>query len=151
MEIKAKINSYISRLCVALLALLGYNCSSDPEKNILEMYGTPTGSFEIKGEVTDEQGSPVTDAEIRVTDPRFSSSRWSFAKGVTNLDGFYTVSGKGSETDKIKIVCIPQNNALEPDSIILPIEYIPNKESQKDSWYVGHADMTFNFVLKPNK
>lgn len=63
-----KISTLFSRLCAAGVAILGFGCSSadDPDELIC-MYGTVTGSFEIKGKVTTEDGKNVSDAAVKVT------------------------------------------------------------------------------------
>lgn len=53
---KRTLQSFASRMCIAMLAVLGFSCSDDEEENILCMYGTPTGTFEVKGQVTDAEG-----------------------------------------------------------------------------------------------
>ena len=68
MKAKLIFTAAVSRLCIAILAFLGYSC----ENNGGDMYGTPTGTWEIKGEVTDEEIEPVTDATVKVTLPNVS-------------------------------------------------------------------------------
>lgn len=58
----------VSRICAVLLAVLGFGCSSSDGPDGPLMYGTPTGSFEIKGHVMSEDGKAVEKATMRVTD-----------------------------------------------------------------------------------
>ena len=149
MILKSKLSSIISRICAAALALLGYNCSSFGE--IPDMYGTPTGSFEVKGAVTNEEDVPISDAEIRVCPPKIDSSKWSIAVTETSNEGTYIVEDKSYIMDSIKVVCVPKGKEYLPDSIKLPVKYVKDKEHKKDTWYFGHAEMTVDFKLKKNK
>ena len=90
MILKSKLSSIISRICAAAVALLGYNCSSEE----MLMYGTPNGTFEVKGAVTNEEDVPISDAEIRVCPPKIDSSKWSIAVTKTNNEGTYTIEDR---------------------------------------------------------
>lgn len=148
MILKSKLSSVISRMCTAAIALLGYNCSSG---DIPDMYGTPNGSFEVKGAVTNEEDAPISDAEIRVCPTKVDSSKWSIAVTETNNDGSYIVEDKDYFMDSIKVVCVPRDNEYLPDSIKLPLKYVKDKDHKKDSWYIGHAELTVDFKLKKGK
>lgn len=134
-------------MCIALLAVLGFSCSDDEEENILCMYGTPTGTFEVKGQVTDAEGKPVADAEVRVTMPEASSIPYSYAKGVTDAAGSFSLEcsgvtiGKGS---KLKVVCIPAAATLEADSMLVGVKQI----EEGNGWYTGKWAATASFRLQ---
>ncbi len=150
MELKSKLLSLISRTCAALLALLGFSCSSSSgdDPDIPLMYGCPTGSFEVKGAVTNEEGAPIPDAVIKVTEPDTDSGLWSITRGVTNDEGRYLIRDSHVPFDSLKIVCIPVGNVYMPDSITVSTTYLYDEEHKKDSWYIGHADLTVDFKLK---
>lgn len=145
-KISASLQSFASRMCIALLAVLGFSCSDEEEENILCMYGTPTGTFEVKGQVTDAEGKPVADAEVRVTMPEASSIPYSYAKGVTDAAGSFSLEcsgvtiGKGS---KLKVVCIPADASIEADSMLVGVMQIEEGEG----WYTGKWASTANFRL----
>ena len=145
-KISTSLQSFTSRLCIALLAVLGFSCSDDEEENILCMYGTPTGAFEVKGEVTDADGKPVANAEVRVTEPEASSIPYSYAKGVTDAAGSFSLEcsgvtiGKGS---KLKVVCIPADASIEADSMLVGVKRIEEGEG----WYTGKWAATASFRL----
>lgn len=139
-----KFSSIISRLCIIALSIIGYNSCNSGEC----MYGTPTGSFEIKGEVSNEDGFPVKEAIIRVTKPESNSDNWSVARTITNIDGTYNASGECIPRRELKVVCIPTDNTYEPDSINVPVTYKYDKKHKKDAWYEGHASVNVDFKLK---
>lgn len=140
-KINEKMMAVVSHLCVAVLSLLGFSCSDGSEP---DMYGTPTGTFEAKGAVTDETGSPVEDAEVRVTYPEISSDKYSFASVKTNSGGDYAVKGESTGVKEVKVVCVPPGD-LEPDSVIVTLNY---DKKGSDGWYIGKASFTADFKLK---
>lgn len=136
-------SSLLSAICYTLLSLLGFSCSS-PE-DTPDMYGMPVGDFEIKGAVTDEDGKDVPDAEIRVTAPDLPSGVYKFRTANTDSRGNYEVKGY-EYLPEMKVVCIPGNADLQPDSVIVKMNY---KDSDKnDFWNKGHVEATVNFNLK---
>lgn len=137
-----KMMAIVSHLCVAVLALLGFSCSDS--NGYLCMYGTPSGDFEAKGLVTNEEGSPVEDAEVRVTYPEISSDKYSFASVKTNSGGDYALKGESTGIKEVKVVCVPPGD-LEPDSVIVTLNY---DKKGSDGWYIGKASFTADFKLK---
>lgn len=130
----------ISTICYTFLSLFGFSCSSEQC-----MYGTPIGDFEIKGAVTDEAGKEVHKAEIRVTYPDTPSGIYCFKETSTDSKGNYEINGYEYLTE-MKVVCIPENTDLQPDSVIVKMNY---KDADKhDPWDRGHAEATVNFTLK---
>ena len=143
--IRTHLSSILTGICSTLLALLGYSCSSPNEPDYPLMYGMPTGSFEIKGAVTDEKGSDIENAEIRVIPPEYPSylAHWT---AKTDAEGKYFIHSSGL-LRSVKVVCIPQQSSLEPDSIVVELDY--KDKDNNDDWYIGHAEKTVDFILKP--
>lgn len=145
-----KISSLISKLCALSLALLGFSCSSnsDDPDDYPCMYGTPTGNFEIKGSVTTEDNKNVENAEIRVVPSDYTSDMCS-PSCITNTNqyGAYEISTSSTAFRSLKVVCLPQESNLQPDSVIIDIVYVKDPEN-KNPWYVGHGEETVNFKLK---
>lgn len=142
--IKRHLSSFLTGICSTVLSLLGFSCSSDPGDTPL-MYGMPTGYFEIKGAVTDQAGNDVPHAEIRVTYSDAPSGIYRFGETFTDSNGKYDINAH-EYLQKIKIVCIPDDSNLQPDSVIVKMNYkAPDKH---DPWYFGHAEETVDFKLK---
>lgn len=148
MDIKSKFEIIVSRLCTALLGLLGYNCSSIIEP--VEMYGTPYSTFEIKGTVKNQYGKPVEDAVIKLSEPWAPSDIGTFARTVTNHEGFYETTETHFSYDSLKIVCIPTGNSYLPDSTKVRLELNYDSDHPKSDWYFGHATLTVDFILRGN-
>lgn len=150
MDLRSKISAAISQLCTVLLSLLGYNCSSSPFNEPADMYGTPYSTFELKGTVTNEEGQPVEEAEIKAMKP-WSVSTWELvSKTVTDGSGSYFLSGSIFGSDSLKIVCIPAGNAYLSDSITVAMNFKYDDEHKHTDWYRGHATLTVDFKLKDN-
>ena len=138
-----KLMAVVSRLCVAVLALLRFSCSDSNGYGSECMYGTPTGSFEGKGVVTDEEGNPVDDSEVRVTFPKVPSGIYSLETVRTNSSGDYSIMGGSEGATQVKVVCVPPGE-LEPDSVIVDLDY----DKKESTWNKGKASFTADFKLK---
>ncbi|MDE6022828.1 MAG: radical SAM-associated putative lipoprotein [Muribaculaceae bacterium] len=152
-RIKKTISKLVSGICSVFLALIGYSCSkSDDSDNFLCMYGMPTGSFEIKGSVTTQEGEKVNNAEIRVAPPYFPSGECSDNEiTITDHNGSYDIECDMMPLKSIKVVCLPCNSNLEADSVVVDMHYIKDPSQKDNSWYIGHAEETVNFTLKEKK
>ncbi len=142
-----KFSTLSAAVSAAILSVFGVSCSSEEE-----MYGTPTADFEIKGMVTSgSNNTPVSDAIIKVL-PNVTDEDdvLPFSMTVTNDWGNYSTTGTMYPLSSVKIACIPVNPDLNPDTVVVKLEYI--KYSDKDNpWYAGKAKAEVNFSLKQDK
>lgn len=147
---KINFSAMVSRVCAVGLAILGFGCSSDDpgdDGDLICMYGTPTGSWEIHGSVKTQKGEEVKDATIRVSLPGYDSDPNSISTTDTDSEGAYTVEGHVL-SNKLKVVCVPDNPALDADSTEIELKYKKDK-NDKNSWYRGHAEAKVDFKLNP--
>ena len=148
-KLQDKLSSVISRLCAVILGMLGFGCSSSEEPNIPVMYGVPIGSFEIKGEVNDEDGNPVAEAEVRVLPPHLPSTNGYIMEGFTGKDGLYSITANGIPSDTIKVICLPPiDSDFEPDSVMTILKYTEEEDRNGEMWYSRHGEGVANFKLK---
>lgn len=149
-KIQIRVSSFMSRACAFAMAVLGITSCADSTNDddpMICMYGTPTGSFEIKGAVTAESdGASVAGASIVVkpTDAAYELSN----PVLTDSKGNYIVDQETNPYDKVRVVCTPaEESGLAADSADVELKYL--KDGKKHSeWYVGHAESTVNFKLK---
>lgn len=139
--------SILTRLCAGGMALLGFGCDGDYPGGGGDMYGTPVGTFEIKGKVVTEDGKEVAGAAVRVTQPDFPSGVFSYAEVKTGDNGTYISTGNEFLGNKTKVVCVPDDPALEADSVIIDVKYT-GKNNKNNPWDIGQANATVDFTLK---
>ncbi len=137
--VNCRISTILSSICSSLLALLGFSSCSNNEL----MYGTPFGSFEMKGSVTDDSGKPISEAEIRVTYTDMPSGVFSIGSIHTEHNGTYALK-ENEWASSLKVVCIPHQTDLQPDSVIVDMNY----KGADGEWYKGHAEEIVDFKLK---
>ena len=130
-----------------LLALLGYGCSSDGDDLPPLMYGTPTGTFEVKGSVTTEDGKAVPNATVRLTLPDLPSVPYTFAEALTSSSGAYSAVDRTARfiEEGCKVVCVPADPTLEADSTVVKFKKNTNGNG---SWNIGTFEATADFKLK---
>ena len=56
---KVRFNRWYNAVLTALLSMLGFGCSSSEDQTYVAMYGAPADRFQIRGQVTDEAGTPI--------------------------------------------------------------------------------------------
>lgn len=146
------LRSITSRICMAVVAFLGFGCSEDnnseePGEGIPCMYGTPTAVFEVKGKVADADGKEVGNAEIRVTYVNVPSGIYPLGIDASDTAGSYNVGGEmtGYPEDKVKVVCLPADKNLEPDSTIVTLKKVNDGDG---AWNTGKGTATVDFTLK---
>ena len=143
-KITFKTSQIISSMIAGTLSILGFSSCDNAEC----MYGTPTGHYEIKGTVTEESGQPVEGAKVIM---RHIDNNQTFTYHgdtvVTDDKGDYMLKTSGWPNSKIRMVCKPEDNTLQADSINMTVSF-------KDSdgvWNHGTARETVDFILKPKK
>ena len=91
----------------------------------------------------------MPDSTIRLTLPQYDSDPNSITTTDTNTEGEY-IAESNVLAGKLKVVCVPNDPALDADSTEVELRYKKDKDI-KDSWYHGHAEAKVDFKLKPNK
>ena len=143
----------MSRACAFAMAVLGITSCADSTNGddpTICMYGTPTGSFEIKGAVTAESNdAPVGDAVIVLKSS--PNGVQLIPQAETDTKGEYRLDGIGFPAEKVRVVCTPTaESGLAADSADVELKYL--KDGKTESvWYMGRAESTVNFKLKAKK
>lgn len=139
-KISIKASHLINAAFAAVLGMLGFSCLEP-----YDMYGTPTGSFEVKGTVTNNNNVPVENAMVilRQTTSYMEPSDTTY----TNAKGSYLLKVKNAwPANKVKLVCKPQDNELLADSV-----YIEPEFKGGNGWDSGTAKIEHDFKLKAKK
>lgn len=152
-KISIKAGNIIRSMLAGAISLLGFAACDDPEDpddggGTVCMYGTPTGYYEIKGSVTAESGSPIESARVILRRIIKGQARTEYGDTVfTDSNGSYLLNRSGFPLSDIRIVCQPQSDALEADSVNLTVEF----KDGDGAWFDGTARETVNFKLKNKK
>ena len=92
---KVRFNRWYNAVLTALLSMLGFGCSSSDEVTYVPMYGVPADRFQIRGQVTDEAGTPIQGIKmsLRQTFPR--SEEYGVDSVQTDASGSYLLRNRG--------------------------------------------------------
>ena len=95
---KVRFNRWYNAVLAALMSMLGYGCSSSEDSADALMYGVPVAGYQIKGQVTDEAGTPVqgikTAVKIIMSSPSADGKKEVYARDsvLTDASGKYDIS-----------------------------------------------------------
>ena len=163
-----KHKSLLSRLCAAVLALLGF-ASCEKFNDIRCEYGTPSVDFKVKGTVTDETSKPLEGIRVivRTNYDNFPTPQESFVDDLGRYhvyggdDTLYTDVKGRYESHELNSVFIASQKvyfddvdggknggAFESDSVEL--KTAPNRQYQKGDghWYNGGYEYTVDVQLQ---
>jgi len=133
----------VASILSSIIAMLGFSACGNEEL----MYGTPTGTFEVKGTVTDSDGSPMSGAYVihrrGIHGDQTAGYSLPGDTAVTGSNGSYILSGEAYD-QSIKLVCKPNNNEFEADSTNIPLRFTGGN----GEWDKGHADAIQDFTLR---
>ena len=151
-KISIKTGNIIRSMLAGAISLLGFTACDDPENpddgGTICMYGTPTGCYEIKGSVTTATGEPIENARVILRHINGRNVNTYYGDTVlTGSKGHYEMKTGGWPDENIRVVCQPQDNALEADSVNLKVTF----KGEKGPWMQGTASETVNFKLKNKK
>ena len=110
------------------------------------MYGTPNADYEIKGEVTDDAGSPLEGINVYVSSNESVSD--TLLKATTNAEGEYKMNGNNFPFNKLNIKCIDPSGKYQNSNKFVDVKF---NGKGKDEWYKGKADIKADFKLIKNK
>lgn len=148
-KIQMRAATMAARLCGIGLSLLGFStCNKDSD--VMPMYGTPTGTFEVKGDVTSEEGKPVKAAQITVkTIYEQEEYNVSIAETTTSESGEYIVKKQRYDfSPAIRVVCTPpEDSDLKADSTDVHLDF----KGGDGDWNIGTATATADFRLRKKK
>lgn len=145
----------IGSMLIAVLALLGFSsCSeTDGDDNMVYMYGTPQGEFQISGLVTDEEGEPLDSARVISRWFPYSGNDLETENGYavryadtayTDSKGHYNLENKHTTNREVMMVVQDPKGGYESTFKTVKLEY----KGGDGGWNIGKAEATANFTLK---
>jgi len=101
---KVRFNRWYNAVLTALLSMLGFGCSSSEDQTYVPMYGAPADRFQIRGQVTDEAGTPIQGIKmsLRQTFPR--SEEYGVDSVLTDASGSYLLRDSGFLLYETKLI-----------------------------------------------
>ena len=157
---KARFTHWYNALAATLLSLLGFSsCGENGLGGGGEcLYGTPTSTFQVKGNVTDEEGNPIQGIKTKV---EVKYGRWakdSIAYTDSNgnyLLGNYSMTGSptSQKEDIVKVIFEDvdgeANGGTFANDTVQGKDLTIKQTSERDgSWYLGSYEITANAKLK---
>ena len=143
----SKQKSLLSRLCAAVLALLGFASCQEIIGNFRDEYGSPTMDYKIIGTVSDEEGNAISN--IRVTtsdrDTLFSNEKGKYETRIFERRYFFpSLVFEDIDGDA-------NGGTFLSDSVSKQeVWESPRKQLQKGdgNWYKGTYEYTVDVTLK---
>ena len=101
---KVRFNRWYNAVLTALLSMLGYGCSTSEDPTYVQEYGVPITEYQIKGQVTDEAGTPVQGIKTSLKEIFLSADEkldfWGIDSIQTDASGRYQLNSYGSNNYK---------------------------------------------------
>ncbi len=152
-DVHEKWSGFLHKISAGILMLLGFSGCDRP---FAAMYGSPTATYKIKGEVADEDGKPVTSAGVIVRslgmdgsnleDEDFYESAWLHDTVKVDRDGKYSVEISNGEFRGTDFRIVVEDMAHKPDSV--EVTMTPSGGDKDNVWDMGSAEETVNFILE---
>lgn len=148
-----RFNRWYNTILTALLTMLGYGCSSDEPMDMYGPpveYGTPYADYIVKGQVTDEAGTPIKDIQITApygygTDSQHDQVVQTDAAGNFTLKEFSSMKGYQIIFEDID----GEANGGDFKSDTINVNTLPMTQAEQGSgWYGGKFDVKAEIKLK---
>ena len=105
---KVRFYRWYNAVLTALMSMLGYGCSTSEDPTYVQEYGVPITEYQIKGQVTDEAGTPVQGIKTSLKEIFLSADEkldfWGIDSIQTDASGRYQLNSYGSNKYKKLIV-----------------------------------------------
>ncbi len=156
---KATFNNWYRALTAMLLTMLGFSSCGGNGQNgddgIECLYGTPTSTFQVKGNVTDEEGTPIQGIKAKVEVGIGGLGKGNIV-AETDSKGNYVLDNAmiGTPTSsKMKVIFEDADGdanggTFANDTVQGEDLTIKQTSERKDTWNLGSYEITANAKLK---
>lgn len=157
---KAKFSHWYNALAATLLTLLGFSsCGNHEDEDYPVLYGTPTSTFQVKGNVTDEAGNPIQGIQAKVelkysgmangNKPTFTDSKGNYVLEKGEMTGSPTSEKEGIVKVIFEDVDGEENGGTFANDTVMGKNLTINKVEKGDgAWNLGSFEITANAKLK---
>ena len=126
-----------------MAAALGINLGC--ERVFVMEYGTPYAEFEVKGVVTDEEGNPIRNIEVKLTNN---------TRTVTSETGLYSVKTNYETPNDPQVFHVAfndvdgaENGSFKNDTV--DVAFHNSELTNPHGWSEGSASKIVNVVMHP--
>lgn len=158
---KVKFTNWYNALAATILSLLGFSACSEIGGEEPCLYGTPTSTFQVKGNVTDEAGNPIKGIKAKVEvkydswandTPAYTDSKGNYVLEKHEMTGTPT----DGEEDLVKVIFEDvdgeDNGGTFANDTIKGKDLTIKQTSKRDgAWDLGTFEITANAKLKKKK
>ena len=156
---KVRFNRWYNAVLTALLSMLGYGCSFEEPMDeygpIVLEYGAPHADYTVKGQVTDESGTPVqgikTSLKIVYSDEN-DHNVYGLDSVQTNTSGNYQLKTVGISTHNLKVIVENIDGEANGGEFLSDTLDVDEKKAvqtkEGDGWYRGAFEITQDVKLK---
>ena len=149
---KVRFNRWYNAVLTALLSMLGYGCSTSEDPTYVQEYGVPITEYQIKGQVTDEAGTPVQGIKTSLKEIFLSADEkldfWDIDSIQTDASGRYQLNSYGSNKYKKLIVEDVDGEANGGEFLSDTLDIDDEKAVKIDGTYSYELNMNINLKKK---
>ena len=149
---KVRFNRWYNAVLTALLSMLGYGCSTSEDPTYVQEYGVPITEYQIKGQVTDEAGTPVQGIKTSLKEIFLSADEkldfWGIDSIQTDASGRYQLNSYGSNKYKKLIVEDVDGEANGGEFLSDTLDIDDEKAVKIDGTYSYELNMNINLKKK---
>lgn len=135
---KIKFLRFLNFVIFAILSCFGISST----KQVMAMYGVPSGEFQLSGRVENLKSKPVRKIEVEVQD----NQQRILGVTSTEKDGSFQLDYKGWPHQEIYLISRDKdgwrNGSYRSDTTIVKLDY------PQQGWNKGKASATQNIILK---
>lgn len=133
------------KLVALFSAILGISATSCNSFDAPAMYGCPHADYDIKGTVTDDEGSPLEGISIEATNTKgYHVTIPELCTTKTDKDGSYKLKFNTSVLERIDIHFVDEAGEYADETKTFSVKFTDGD----GSWFIGTAFVTADAKLK---
>ena len=135
---KNRVLRFLNFILVSILACFGVSST----KQVMAMYGVPSGEFQVSGRVENLKSKPIKKIEVEVQDVQYRS----LGVDTTAKDGVFQIDYRGWPHREVYLIskdidaCC--NGSYKSDTMLVKLDY------PQQGWNQGKALVKQNVVLR---
>ncbi len=145
-KMKLRLMAFVNVLIGSILTLFGCKTSRESiNAPIMCLYGVPTATYKISGQVTDTKDQPLQDMQVVI---KGYKEKPIVDTLHTNADGHYEATYIGFPTDTLRIVASDPKENYKADSVAVPVPEKKKKGQETNPFDLGEYNIEENIQLE---